>query len=290
MVFLDTAPPMTPRDTWHLDTRRLGRRVLVFDRLDSTSTVAAGLAVAADADGLAVLADEQTGGRGQHGRTWTCPAGAGVLLSVVLFPPPPLRRPAILTAWAAVSVCETILELTGLQARIKWPNDVLIRGRKVCGILIEQRTVAGGQAPIVTICGIGLNVNQTADTFAAAGLTEAASLAVFTGERRDCGAVARRLLHHLDEQYDALCAGDLATLETCWKGRLGLHRQGGRRRVRRRAAPRPIVRLDLGRGRAGAAGRDDGTAAPRVGGTPVPGVTPGRTGAARHGSPFLARA
>jgi BirA family biotin operon repressor/biotin-[acetyl-CoA-carboxylase] ligase len=205
---------MTPRETWTLDTRRLGRRVLVFDRVDSTSTVAAGLAASADNDGLAVLADEQTGGRGQHGRTWTCPAGSGVLLSVLLFPPPELRRPAVLTAWAAVSVCETVRELTGLQARIKWPNDVLIRGRKVCGILIEQ-----GRG---TVAGIGLNVNQSAETFAAAGLTEAASLAVFTGERRDCGETARRLLRHLDEQYDALCGGDLHTLEACWKRRLGL--------------------------------------------------------------------
>jgi BirA family biotin operon repressor/biotin-[acetyl-CoA-carboxylase] ligase len=205
---------MTPRETWTLDTRRLGRRVLVFDRLDSTSNVAAALAESADNDGVTVLADEQTSGRGQHGRTWTCPPGSGILLSVLLFPPPELRRPAVLTAWAAVSVCETILELTGLPASIKWPNDVLIRGRKVCGILIEQ-----GRG---TVVGLGLNVNQTAESFAEAGLTEAASLAVFTGERRDCAAVARRLIHQLDKQYDGLCAGDLATLEANWTGRLGL--------------------------------------------------------------------
>jgi BirA family biotin operon repressor/biotin-[acetyl-CoA-carboxylase] ligase len=170
-----------------------------------------------------VLADEQTGGRGQHGRTWTCPAGSGVLLSVLLFPPSALRRPAILTAWAVVSVCETVLELTGLQAGIKWPNDVLIRGRKVCGILIEQR-VAHGATPAspATVCGIGLNVNQTADDFAAAGLPEAASLAVFTGHGRDCATVARRLIQQLDAQFDSLCAGDLSSLEIAWKGRLGL--------------------------------------------------------------------
>jgi BirA family biotin operon repressor/biotin-[acetyl-CoA-carboxylase] ligase len=205
---------MQPREIWTLDTRRIGRRVLVYDELDSTSNVAAALADADDNDGTAVMADEQTVGRGQHGRTWTCPAGSGVLLSVLLFPPPALRRPAILTAWAAVSVCETVLELTGLQAKIKWPNDVLIHGRKVCGILIEQRRG--------TVAGIGLNVNQSAETFAAAGLTEAASLAVFTGQRRDVAAAARRLLHHLDEQYDALCAGDVTTLEACWTWRLGL--------------------------------------------------------------------
>jgi BirA family biotin operon repressor/biotin-[acetyl-CoA-carboxylase] ligase len=205
---------MIPREVWTLDTRLLGRRVLVFDRLDSTSNVAAALAESRENDGAIVLADEQTGGRGQHGRSWTCPAGSGILLSALIFPPPSLRRPAVLTAWAAVSVCETIRELTGLQASIKWPNDVLIGGRKVCGILIEQ-----GRG---TVAGIGLNVNQNAETFADAGLTDAASLAVFTGQRRDRAAVVRRLIHHLDEQYDALCGGDLATLEGHWKRRLGL--------------------------------------------------------------------
>ncbi|MFI4981962.1 MAG: hypothetical protein ACHQIO_16575, partial [Nevskiales bacterium] len=85
---------------------------------------------------------------------------------------------------------------------------------KVCGILIEQ-----GRG---TVAGIGLNVNQQVETFEAAGLTEAASLAVLTGEQRDCHVTARRLLHQLDEQYDALCTGDLNTLEACWKWRLGL--------------------------------------------------------------------
>jgi BirA family biotin operon repressor/biotin-[acetyl-CoA-carboxylase] ligase len=205
---------MTPRETWTLPTRRIGRRVLVFDRLDSTNNVAAGLADSAENDGVAVVAEEQTSGRGQHGRSWTCPAGTGVLLSVLLFPPPAVRRPALLTAWAAVSVCETIRELAGLSARIKWPNDVLISGRKVCGILLEQ-----GRG---TVTGIGLNVNQSAALFAEAGLTEAASLAVFTGTWRDSAEVTRRLLEQLDAQYDALCQGDLTTLENLWRERLGL--------------------------------------------------------------------
>src|SRR5438067_7450290 len=153
---------MNPREEWQLDTRRLGRRVLVYDRVDSTSTRAAALAVDPANDGVVILADEQTAGRGQYGRTWTCPGGAGVPMSVLLFPPPALRRPAVLTAWAAVSVCEVIRQTAGLQARIKWPNDVLIQGRKVSGILIEQSRG--------TVAGIGLNVNQSAAAFAQAGL------------------------------------------------------------------------------------------------------------------------
>jgi BirA family biotin operon repressor/biotin-[acetyl-CoA-carboxylase] ligase len=203
-----------PHEERRLDTRRLGRRVLVFDRVDSTNTLAAGLADDPANDGVAVLAAQQTGGRGQHSRVWQAPPGSSVLLSVLVFPPPELRRPAILTAWAAVSVCEAVRRLTGAQTRIKWPNDILLRGRKVCGILIEQ-----GRGAVV---GIGLNVRQTEADFAAAGLPHAVSLAQCTDGAPDAAAVAELLLRQLDEEYDRLCAGDLATLEACWTWRVGL--------------------------------------------------------------------
>ena len=204
---------MLPEE-WTLNTRHVGRRVLCHDRVDSTNSAAARLADDPANDGVAVLAAEQTAGRGQHGRRWQCRPGDGVLLSVLLFPPPPLRRPAVLTAWAAVAVCETVRRLTGLQARIKWPNDVLLRGRKVCGILIEQ-----GRGAVV---GVGLNLRQTPEHFAAAGLPHAASLAQFTDADLDARAAAEVLLRLMDEEYTRLCEGDLATLEACWKWRLGL--------------------------------------------------------------------
>ncbi len=201
-------------EEWRLDTRRLGRRVLVFDRLDSTNDYAASQADDCGNDGLVVLAREQAAGRGQYGRVWQCPRGAGVLLSVLLFPPEPLRRPALLAAWAAVSVCETVSDVTGLAASIKWPNDVLVHGLKVCGILIEQ---ARG-----TVVGIGLNVNQGDESFAAAGLPQAASLASLTDTERETDDVARLLIGRLDQNYDRLCLGDRAPLEGAWKKRLGL--------------------------------------------------------------------
>jgi BirA family biotin operon repressor/biotin-[acetyl-CoA-carboxylase] ligase len=208
------SPLTTHQSEWHLDTRRLGRRVLIFDEVDSTNSRAAALADDPANDGLVILADRQTAGRGQHGRTWLSWPGTGVLLSVLLFPPPALRRPAILTAWAAVSVCEAIRQATSFQARIKWPNDVFLRGRKVCGILIEQ-----GRG---TVVGIGLNVNQKAETFTAADLGDAGSLASVAGRDFDREAVARQLIGQADEEYDRLCQGDLAGLEACWKWRLGL--------------------------------------------------------------------
>ena len=201
-------------EQWQLDTQHLGRQVLLFDRVDSTNSRAAALADDPTHDGLVILADEQTIGRGQHGRSWDCPRGVGVLMSVLLFPPPRLRRPVILAAWAADAVCETIYARTGLEAQIKWPNDVLIRDRKVCGILIEQSRG--------TVLGIGLNLNQRADWFTAAGLPQGGSLAVFMDRSFDCHAMARMLIRHLDGEYTRLCAGNFESLQTRWQRRLGL--------------------------------------------------------------------
>ncbi|MFN4260423.1 MAG: biotin--[acetyl-CoA-carboxylase] ligase [Gemmataceae bacterium] len=219
---------IAPETEWQLPTRHLGQRVLVFTSLDSTNNHAGSWAHDRRQHGLAILARRQTAGRGQQGRSWVSPPDSSVLLSLLLFPPPILRRPAILTAWAAVSVCATIRQTTGLDAHIKWPNDVLIQGRKVCGILIEQQVVGGqpfgkqaaGELP--TIVGIGLNVHQSQADFLQAGLLQAGSLSLFTTSPLICQDVARRLLHQLDEEYDRVLQGDWVTLETQWQARVGL--------------------------------------------------------------------
>lgn len=217
---------MTPREEWQLPTRRLGRRVLLFERVDSTNAQAAALADDSAHDGLVLLAEEQTAGRGQYGRSWTCPPGQGVLLSVLLFPPAALRRPVLLAAWAADAVSETIRACTGLEAQIKWPNDVLLAGRKVCGILIESKARGRDTDPTspgwAVVVGIGLNVNQTPEAFAEAALPEAGSLALFHRQPLDRAQVARQLIAQLDLEYDQLCRGELAPLEARWRQRLGL--------------------------------------------------------------------
>jgi BirA family biotin operon repressor/biotin-[acetyl-CoA-carboxylase] ligase len=202
------------------DERVIGRRTVYFDTIDSTNSYALGLAHDPGQDGLAVIAREQTAGRGQHGRAWSAPPGSSVLMSLLLFPPPPLRRPALLTAWAAVSVCRLIRQITGIHAQLKWPNDVLIGGRKVCGILIEQRSA--GADGLATVAGIGLNVTQPAQWFTTAGLNEGTSLASLTGDTLVSRAVADRLIVQLDDEYRRLLAGDRRTLETLWRQHLGL--------------------------------------------------------------------
>src|SRR6266705_3544719 len=112
---------MNPINRWHLDTRRIGQNVLVYDCVDSTNTRAAELAGDAANEGVVIFANEQTAGRGQHGRSWHCPPGGGIMLSVLLFPPMQLRRPVLLAAWVAVAVCATVEHFTRLEPRIKWP-------------------------------------------------------------------------------------------------------------------------------------------------------------------------
>jgi BirA family biotin operon repressor/biotin-[acetyl-CoA-carboxylase] ligase len=207
---------------WTLPTKHLGQRIHVYDCLDSTNSLALSLGGDPTQHGVALLAREQTIGRGQYGRRWHAPPGSSVLMSILLFPPPALRRPALLTAWAAVSVCNTILKLTHLHANIKWPNDVLILGKKVCGILIEQRTTGHADFPLTTVVGVGLNVTQSAEMFAQAGLPLAGSLASMSGLAFTFADVAKELIRQLDEQYQLMLDGDFNKLEASWKWQLGL--------------------------------------------------------------------
>lgn len=211
-----------PDSTWRFETMHLGRRVCVYRQLDSTNSLALSLAENPAHDGLVLLAQSQTSGRGQYGRVWQAPPRSSVLLSVLLFPPPDLRRPALMTAWAAVSVCETIFESVEIPASIKWPNDVLVDGKKICGILIEQRTTGDAAFPLATVAGIGLNVAQTAAMFAEAGLPLAGSLASVGGKALRSDDVARTLIRRLDKNYCLLQNNGVGAVESAWQDRLGL--------------------------------------------------------------------
>ena len=207
---------LEPSETWNFPNEHVGQRVLVFDEVDSTNSAAVRLgANRADSEGLAVAARFQTAGRGQYGRTWLSPAGSSLLLSALLFPPVEYRRPVVLTAVAAVAICEAVYQLTGIQAGIKWPNDVLIRGKKVCGLLIERH----GDAVVV---GIGLNLSQTPEDFQALGLPDAVSLAAYSRESIAVQAAAGAVLSRLDREVHRLFAGEQVALEADWKWRVGL--------------------------------------------------------------------
>ena len=155
----------------------VGREILVFAETDSTNDLAARAGHDGLSGGLVIFAEAQRAGRGRLGRRWTAPLHQALLFSVLLRPDavPPGRWPE-LTFCAALAVAETAEQLTGRPARIKWPNDVLVEGRKVAGILLERHE---GRPAGFVVAGIGLNVLQREEDFPPELRGHAGSLAMF---------------------------------------------------------------------------------------------------------------
>lgn len=194
---------------WELGTTRIGRRIAVWNRLASTNDLAAKAASSQANDGLVILAEEQTAGRGRRGRAWAAPHGSSILLSVLIFPSGSLDDPAWLTALGAVAVAEAVAEaVPDSNPRIKWPNDVRVDRRKIAGILVER---SGGAAVI----GIGLNVNAEMGDFPPELAETATSLRRLAGgyplDRSD---LVRRLIRALDHWYDLGLTAGPSSLDT----------------------------------------------------------------------------
>ena len=170
---------------------RLGRPYVYEVECETTQ-----LLLTADApEGAVATTDHQRAGRGRHGRRWEDEPGAALLVSLVLRPPADAPA-AQLSLVCALSVAETVERTTGLEASVKWPNDVLVEARKVAGILLEARDGA-------VVCGIGINVNQLDGALPADARTAAASLRTLTGRRHDRAIVLVELLERLEARYDA---------------------------------------------------------------------------------------
>jgi BirA family biotin operon repressor/biotin-[acetyl-CoA-carboxylase] ligase len=158
--------------------------IIRLDVVDSTQRHAAALAASGALDGTAVVADTQTHGRGRRGRVWVDTPGASLLVSIVLRTSLPLARVPTLSIAAGVAVAEALIESAGVEARLKWPNDVLVGGRKIAGVLLERH----GD---VVILGIGINVGQT---FAEGDLTDRATSVRREGGRADRDAILAAVL------------------------------------------------------------------------------------------------
>ncbi|RJP73927.1 MAG: biotin--[acetyl-CoA-carboxylase] ligase [Candidatus Abyssobacteria bacterium SURF_17] len=182
-----------------LDTRIIGQSVVSFDSVPSTIDVAGSLASEGCAEGTVIVAESQTGGRGRLGRKWSSPSGCGVWASIVLRPAMPPRDVPKLTLLTAVAVAKVLSEQYTFDARIKWPNDVTVNGRKICGALTEL--VAEQDAVRHVIASFGLNVNQTPSMFPAEVAAIATSMRIEKGEQFDRPEVFRRVLREFDTQY-----------------------------------------------------------------------------------------
>jgi len=145
-----------PHHTQDYSVPGLSGRIETYAELGSTNTRLRELASSGAPEGTVVVADAQTAGRGRHGRTWNSPAGAGLYASVLVRPDVAAGAAQMLTLAAAVAVAEALAELGVRDIEVKWPNDVLAGGRKVCGILTEAGLI--GERVDAAIVGIGVNV------------------------------------------------------------------------------------------------------------------------------------
>ena len=177
----------------------LETKLLRFESLPSTNTELAQLAAAGAAEGLAIVADEQTAGRGRLQRSWSSPRGAGLYFSILLRPTIPQNYWPLITLLAALAVAEALEEASGLETDIKWPNDLLSGERKICGILGEAIETPAGRAVIV---GIGINLTQSA--FPEELAKVATSVSEATGKPPDREAILAALLRALSHWYSRL--------------------------------------------------------------------------------------
>lgn len=192
----------------------IGREVHCFDRLGSTQDVAFRMAQKGAPEGTVVLAEEQSGGRGRLGRSFYSPRG-GLWFSVILRPPlePQLCLPASLMAGVAVS--EAIAGITALSPVLKWPNDILLNGRKAAGMLAE--IVAETDAVHFLLCGIGINVNIARHAFPAELTDTATSLSAELGREVGRTGLLCAVLERLDYYYQALLRGGAEPVLAAWK-------------------------------------------------------------------------
>ena len=201
-----------------LKTRLIGKPLHFFDAIDSTNTYAMQLAREGAAEGTVVVADAQSGGKGRLGRTWVSPAGVNLYCSTILRPSVPAALAPQMNLVAAVAVAEAIVEVCGITPTIKWPNDVLLKGKKVCGILSEMQT---GQARADTlkaiIVGIGVNLNTRRDAFPEELREKASSLLLITGEPVERGVFAASLLTHLEQSYLLWVQEGFTVLRSAWE-------------------------------------------------------------------------
>jgi len=197
-----------------IDTGLIGNRIIVKEETDSTNEDLWRLGEQGVAEGTVVLAERQRKGKGRRGRQWISPAGRNLYLSVLLQPPLMPGEAVLLTLLAAVQLCKTMEEIFLLQPRIKWPNDVLLDGKKIAGILAEMH--AEQEHIHFLILGIGVNLNMTAEMFPPDIRYPATSLRMVLGRVVDRVAFTRKYLENMDNGYASFLKEGASSVRQDW--------------------------------------------------------------------------
>lgn len=193
-----------------MHTEWVAKEVLYFDTIDSTNTKAQELAEKGYQSGTLVVADKQESGKGRRGRSWVSPSGTGIFMTLMIKPDINPNNASMLTLVAALAVAKAITSVTGEEAMIKWPNDIVVNGKKVCGILTEMNAQFDYINHIVV--GIGINVHN--ESFPEEISQMASSLMIEAGGKRFHRAqIIAETMSYFEQYYDTfLKTQDLSAL------------------------------------------------------------------------------
>lgn len=193
-----------------MHTEWVAKEVLYFDTIDSTNTKAQELAEKGYQSGTLVVADKQESGKGRRGRSWVSPSGTGIFMTLMIKPDINPNNASMLTLVAALAVAKAITSVTGEEALIKWPNDIVVNGKKVCGILTEMNAQFDYINHIVV--GIGINVHN--ESFPEEISQMASSLMIEAGGKRFHRAqIIAETMSYFEQYYDTfLKTQDLSAL------------------------------------------------------------------------------
>jgi BirA family biotin operon repressor/biotin-[acetyl-CoA-carboxylase] ligase len=180
-----------------LHTEWAGQELFCYDTIDSTNTKAKELAEQGYPSGTLVVADQQIAGKGRRGRSWESPSGCGIFMTLMLKPDINPNNASMLTLVAALATAKAITDVTGADARIKWPNDIVIDGRKICGILTEM----SAQFDYINHIVIGIGVNVHNEQFPEEIRGTAGSLLLACGRRFHRAQLIARFLERFEESY-----------------------------------------------------------------------------------------
>ena len=190
----------------------IGSHIIRLAEVDSTNRYARDLLATAPAEGTVVTARMQTAGRGRLDRRWQSAAGQNLLASLILYPTRPLEEWGGLPLLAGLAAARAIRTVAGIDAVVKWPNDVLVRNHKLCGVLVESGRIGAAAWAVV---GIGINVNQT--EFPGAYRLAPSSMAREAGREFDVEDVLAALCHACDGLYASWHAEGNAPILAAWK-------------------------------------------------------------------------
>ena len=199
-----------------LPTRYVGARFHYLRSVGSTNAMLAELARAGEPSGTVVLADEQTAGRGRIDRSWFSPEARGIWVSVLLRTNMTAGKLAPLSVAAAVAIAETLREQVGLDVRVKWPNDLLVDGKKLGGLLVESVQTARGSVESASV-GLGLNVGLRADEIPAELASGATSLSICLGRNVERLEVLGAVLLALEHCFDEFVRGGMESFRGRWR-------------------------------------------------------------------------